>query len=80
MTCQEWIELLGDHFDGDLASELEDEFGRHMEGCAECFAYLSSYRTTVRMGREVHQDSETDPCAAVPEEMVQAILKAMKSS
>jgi len=46
MTCKEAIDVLGDYLEETLADELVQELERHLDDCAPCRAYLSTYRKT----------------------------------
>ena len=51
------------------------EFEVHLVKCTWCAAYLASYKQTVAMTQTLASDQAAE--TAVPEELVQAILKAV---
>lgn len=79
MTCQELIGFLMDYFDGDLPPEARRRFDRHLGMCADCTAYLTSYRETVRLGKMICRPGNDELPEDIPEDLVQAILEARRS-
>ena len=79
MTCQELIEFLMDYLDGQLASGEKRRFDEHLGICAECTAYLASYRETVRLGKMICQPNRSDLPDDIPEDLVAAILAARRA-
>jgi anti-sigma factor RsiW len=75
LTCRELVEFLADYLAGELATDQRTAFEGHLVECAECLAYLRSYRATVRAAREVCQAGEVLP-ADVPDALVRAIVAA----
>jgi anti-sigma factor RsiW len=75
MTCHEAIEFLAAFLDGELSAGQHALFLEHLAECPDCTAYLASYRETIRLGREAFAADEP-ALAAVPDELVQAILAA----
>lgn len=53
MTCQEAIAILGDYLESLCAADLVAELEQHLEQCAPCRAYLSTYRATRAAAAEV---------------------------
>jgi anti-sigma factor RsiW len=62
MTCKEAIDVLADYIEASLTPELADELERHLHDCAPCRAYLSTYRKTRELTRQVGREP-------MPEEM-----------
>jgi predicted anti-sigma-YlaC factor YlaD len=73
MNCQEILDFLAAFLDGELTAEQHALFLEHLAECPDCRHYLESYRETVRLGRAAFA-AEEPTLAAVPEELVQAIL------
>ena len=46
MTCRELIDLLADYLDSTLSQAAVVELEDHLAKCAECQAYLNTYRST----------------------------------
>jgi len=61
MNCREFDRCLADYLERHLSGELRDAFERHAGACAECLAYVDTYRETIRLVRE----AITDPNAAL---------------
>ena len=74
LTCQEMTDFLADYLDGSLALAERHVFDKHLADCPECAAYLRSYTETIRLARQTREDDALP--AAVPDELVRAILAA----
>ena len=46
LTCRELIDLLADYLDSTLSQAAVVELEDHLAKCAECQAYLNTYRST----------------------------------
>lgn len=51
MVCKEVVELLVEYVGEEMATDQRDTFERHLCGCLQCFAYLETYRATIRLTR-----------------------------
>ena len=78
ITCEELIAFLGDYLAGELPSEKNAEFERHLAVCASCVAYIASYRETIRLARAAATAPELR-VAEAPEELIAAILAATRA-
>jgi anti-sigma factor RsiW len=76
MTCQELIGFLSDYLDGQLPLTQRLAFELHLTLCRDCRAYLHNFKTTIAAGKAAMSTSPDMEPAEVPEELVQAILKA----
>jgi anti-sigma factor RsiW len=56
-----------------LPAETRQRFDTHIAACPDCVRYLETYRATIKAGPLAMAD---DLPAEVPEDLVQAILKA----
>jgi len=73
ITCHELLDFLYLYLENELPDDRRAEFERHLAVCDPCREYIRQYRDTIRLGRSAY----LDPGATeVPEELVQAILKA----
>ena len=73
ITCNELLDFLYLYLENELPDDRRAEFDRHLAVCGPCREYIRQYQDTVRLGRSAY----SDPGATeVPEELVQAILKA----
>jgi anti-sigma factor RsiW len=79
ISCREFADFIGAYFDGELPENQLGEFQQHMSACPWCVAYLSSYKDTVALGRAAFADGDGPP-QDVPEELVKAVLAALRKS
>jgi anti-sigma factor RsiW len=80
MTCRELIDFLMAYLDHELDPEQRAVFEAHLAECADCAAYLETYKETVRLGKAALVDSDADVDERVPEELIAAILAARDRS
>lgn len=84
MTCREVFDFLMDYDDGVLPTLVRLRFVVHLGLCAECRAYLKSYRITIAAARSAHgamgDPVGNPPQPEVPPELIEAILKARRES
>lgn len=82
MTCQEMADFLADYIGEELDAEVRVTFEQHIAKCHNCHVFLDQYRTTIVAGRAAyaHLDSEEPPMAEMPEQLVHAILEALKKA
>ncbi len=80
MTCQEVTEFLMAYLEGDLDAPTRQAFERHLAVCPACVNYLKSYETTVRVARAVASEQRAPRAVSPPEDLVQAILHARRTS
>jgi anti-sigma factor RsiW len=78
VTCRELADFIADYLAGALPDETQAQFERHLDACGNCVKYLDGYRTTVELGRRAFDDLDADVPAAVPEELVKAILESRR--
>jgi anti-sigma factor RsiW len=77
MNCREFTEFLHEYLFGDLPADQRAEFDKHLAECPWCVAYLDSYQKTIQLEKAAFCASEDAPTPAdVPEELIQAILRA----
>jgi anti-sigma factor RsiW len=74
-TCREVVDLFMDYYGGDLSQDEHHIFESHLAECPDCLVHLRSYAATIRLARFACQD---DLAAGVPDELVAAILTALK--
>ena len=78
ITCKQLIDFLWAYVSEELSAEERHEFDRHLKVCPSCVAYLDSYKKTVEMEKTMVGEMSNEACADVPEDLVQAVLKARK--
>ena len=76
ITCRELVGFLADFLDDTLNARERREFDRHLRVCDSCVTYLASYRRTIALGKSAFGDLDVPVPPEVPEELVQAILRA----
>ena len=80
MTCREFADFIMDYHSAELSSELRARFDHHLDLCANCRNYLTSYEETVKLGKTAFDDEHAELPADVPDELVRAILAARRSA
>ena len=78
LTCRDFIGFLDDYLSGTQAEQVRVDFESHLSVCPYCVDYLKTYEDAIKLGKCVHCDDENPDRlpADVPEELVQAILRA----
>jgi anti-sigma factor RsiW len=76
LTCRELTDFLADYVAGELGPNERALFEGHLAECPDCVAYLRSYAETMRLAKDAYDDDRIP--AAVPAELVRAILEARK--
>jgi anti-sigma factor RsiW len=80
MTCREFTGFIMDYHAGELAAATVAAFERHLSLCPNCVQYLRQYEATVALTRAAFSDPDASVPTDVPEELVQAILAARKTT
>lgn len=75
ISCKECADFLDDFLAGTLEPQVASTFQVHLDKCPPCQNFLDSYKDTIRIGKMCCCPGEAKP---VPEDLVTAILKAMK--
>ena len=76
LTCREVEEFLLAYLDGELPMATRIAFRMHVVFCTECKAYLRKYKTAIALGKKTFVDGDRDARDELPEDLVEAILKA----
>jgi anti-sigma factor RsiW len=76
ITCRQFIEFLDDYLEGGQPAEVRAEFESHFRICPACRDYLRMYQDTITLGKEAFRDPDGPVPQSVPEDLVQAVLKA----
>jgi predicted anti-sigma-YlaC factor YlaD len=76
ISCRDFVEFVGDYYEGDPAATQSHLFEAHLGQCQNCRMYFDAYRETVRSAKAAMRDLDEQP---VPEELVKAILFSARS-
>ncbi|MBI3447345.1 MAG: zf-HC2 domain-containing protein [Acidobacteria bacterium] len=76
LNCREFVEFLDDYLFGTLEEERRAVFEAHLAVCPPCVNYMKSYLATIRLEKAVFDDPSAPLPREVPEDLVQAILRA----
>ncbi len=76
MTCREFADFMADYLSDELPAESRSAFEQHLCLCVNCQKYLAGYEETVKLGKRAFADEDAAVPPQVPEELVQAILRA----
>ena len=68
MTCRELVDSVAAYLDGELPGEARPRFDEHLAACAECAAYVETYRRTVELAKGAYQDAD------VPDDLLKSVL------
>jgi hypothetical protein len=69
-----------DYLAGDLPAGTHEQFEFHLNECINCRRYLKNYVETVKLGKRAFDDEDGALPADLPEELVQAIVAAVRNS
>jgi anti-sigma factor RsiW len=72
MECRRIAELLGDYLDGTLPKATRELIEWHIESCAPCVAFVSTYRGTIDAAKKLRETT-------IPPELKQRLLKVLQS-
>ena len=56
LTCQQAVALLAEYVNNTLAPETLRALQQHIHDCADCLAYLQTYRATIRALGMLHYE------------------------
>ena len=73
VTCQQFVELVTDYFEGALAERTLSRVEEHLVMCDWCVTYAEQLQSTIVALRELRQPASPDPPAAAL-----AILRSKK--
>jgi anti-sigma factor RsiW len=76
LTCRQLIDFLDDYLAGTQPADVRAAFERHFGACEACRGFMASYRATVKLGKAVFQRPDDEVPAAVPEDLVRAVMAA----
>lgn len=79
MNCREFTDFINAYLEGELSDDQKAIFERHLSLCPNCDHYMDSYKATVELTKSLCDEEAPAPPAEVPEQLIQAILKARKA-
>ncbi len=78
ITCQQCVDFLLEYVDDRLPTEQRARFDAHVAACAACERFLGNYRDAAALAREAGRELDRVEPAALPPELVEAILRARR--
>jgi predicted anti-sigma-YlaC factor YlaD len=63
VTCQQFVELVTDYFEGALAQRTLSQVEEHLVMCDWCATYAEQMQSTIAGLRELRQPASPDPPA-----------------
>jgi predicted anti-sigma-YlaC factor YlaD len=70
------IDFLVAYLEKSIDETSRSRFDEHLDACPYCRDYLTSYEETIRLARSSMCEASEEGSAPLPEQLVQAILKA----
>jgi len=55
-ACPRIVALLSDYLDGRLPADVRSALEQHLGGCAECAAFVDTFRSTVTLLQSLTED------------------------
>ena len=65
VTCQQFVELITDYFEGALAPRTQTLVEEHLVMCDWCVTYLEQMQATIAALRELHEEPPSEPSESV---------------
>lgn len=75
VTCQQFVELVTDYFEGALAPRTLSQVEEHLVLCDWCVTYVEQLQATIASLQEIRE-----PVSPEPQESVLAALRARKAA
>ncbi len=79
LSCLKLETFIDDYLDNKLPSAKREVFEAHIDYCPGCYSFLANYRSAVHLGKAAYADEEEATCATMPDNLVEAILRASKT-
>lgn len=84
ITCEKFETFIIDFIDGHLTEEQQLIFNTHIEECDRCKVYIADYQKSIELSQAAFNKTNHASTSIneneIPEELVQAILKASKKN
>jgi hypothetical protein len=78
LTCQQVTDILVDYVTEEMAPTLRAVFEAHLHSCADCLAFLNTYKETVRATRTVRAEDIPDDLLNRVQQFVHAKMKGTR--
>jgi predicted anti-sigma-YlaC factor YlaD len=65
VTCQQFVELITEYFEGALTPRTLSLVEEHLVMCDWCTTYLEQMQLTIASLRDLHEPASTEPPAAL---------------
>ena len=65
VTCQQFVELITEYFEGALAPRTLSQVEEHLVMCDWCTAYLEQMRLTIASLRDLQEPAAAEPPASL---------------
>jgi anti-sigma factor RsiW len=76
LTCEEFEQFVHDYQEGSLSPRERRVFDFHMELCPMCRVHFATYLQTIELEKRICSADEENLTAALPDDLVHAILAA----
>lgn len=80
LSCRKVEEFLMAYIDRELSIRSRLRFKFHLAICSDCRNYLQEYKNTVALGRSLFEKPDESATGKIPDDVVNAILKASRTS
>ena len=74
VTCKEFEDFVMRYLDGELTAKQNRKFKLHLMLCRECRDYLSAYKRSIELSRELLRNPVTSDSDKASEELIQKVL------
>ena len=54
--CSRIVSLLSDYIDNRLPADVRQDLEQHLNGCADCTAFMGTFRSTVTLLKSLNDD------------------------
>jgi predicted anti-sigma-YlaC factor YlaD len=75
LTCEQITDLLNDYINQEMDETLRASFERHLQNCADCTAFLKTYRQTMHVTQTLRYEDVPEEMLARMQQFLHAKLK-----
>jgi predicted anti-sigma-YlaC factor YlaD len=69
VTCQQFVELVTEYFEGSLAPRTQGQVEEHLVMCDWCVTYVEQMEATIGALHELNEPAAATPAAPILEEL-----------